>query len=90
VDIDTVRYSVPHGLVRVRVEVDVGEERVRVFDGTKLVADHARSKEPHTHIVDKAHHAGLWRTSTASPRSTALTDMGRSLTDYEAVVGGPS
>lgn len=90
VDVDTVRYSVPHGLVRARVEVDVGEERVRVFDGTKLVADHARSKEPHAHVVDKAHHAGLWRASTASPTSTALTDMGRSLTDYEVVVGVPS
>lgn len=90
VDVDTVRYSVPHGLVRARVEVDVGEHRVRVFDGAKLVADHVRSKEPHAHVIDKAHHAGLWRASTASPTSTALTDMGRSLTDYEAVVGVPS
>lgn len=90
VDIDTVRYSVPHGLVRVRVEVDVGEQRVRVFDGPKLVADHPRSKEPHTQIIDKAHHVGLWRASTASPTSTALSDMGRSLTDYEAALGVPS
>lgn len=88
VDIDTVRYSVPHTLVRSNVEVHVGEHRVRVYDGAKLVADHARCNEPRAKVIDSAHHAGLWRTSTPSPTSTALTDMGRSLSDYEAVLGG--
>mgnify|MGYP001213326224 CR=1 FL=1 len=88
VDVDTVRYSVPHGLVRARVEVDVGEDRVRVFDGAKLVADHARSREPHALVIDKAHHAGLWRSSATVAASTTLTDMGRSLGDYEAALTG--
>ena len=71
VDVDTVRYSVPYLLARARLEVDVGEERVRIFDGAKLVADHARSREPHSIVIDKAHHAGLWRnlqaTTAAAP-----------------------
>ena len=66
VDVDTVRYSVPHLLVRARVEVDVGEERVRIFDGAKLVADHPRSKEPHSIVIDKVHHVDLW----PSPQAT--------------------
>jgi transposase len=91
VDVDTVRYSVPHHLVRSRVEVDIGEERVRIFDGKVLVASHARSKEPHALIVDKAHHAALWRpagTSLPNTSATALHEMGRSLKDYEEAVGG--
>lgn len=88
VDVDTVRYSVPHGLVRARVEVDVGEERVRIYEGPKLVAEHKRTNEPHALVIDQAHHAGLWRASAASPTSTALTNMGRSLDDYQAVLGG--
>lgn len=86
VDIDTVRYSVPHALVGARLEVDVGEERVRIYDGAELVGEHPRTKEPHALVVDKAHHAGLWRTSSAVRESTALTDMGRSLDDYAAVL----
>lgn len=67
VDVDTVRYSVPYLLARARLEVDVGEERVRIFDGAKLVADHARSREPRSIVIDKAHHAGLWRNLQAAP-----------------------
>ena len=70
VDVDTVRYSVPHLLVRARVEVDVGDERVRIFDGAKLVAEHARRKEPHSIVIDKDHHAGLWRTPQATAAAT--------------------
>lgn len=72
VDVDTVRYSVPYLLARARVDVDVGDERVRIFDGAKLIADHARSKEPHSIVIDKLHHAGLWRTQqAAAPPPTA-------------------
>ena len=76
VDVDTVRYSVPYLLARARLEVDVGEERVRIFDGAKLVADHARSKEPHSIVIDKAHHAGLWRNLQTT--TVAAPDAGRS------------
>jgi transposase len=96
VDVDTVRYSVPHRLVRDRVEVAVGETAVRIYHGAALVAEHPRSREPHARVVDPAHYAGLWRRPVAAtepvPPSEAppgpLAALGRSLADYAAVVGG--
>jgi transposase len=87
VDVDTVRYSVPHRLVRAHVAVDVGEARVRIYDGAQLVADHERTNEPHAKVIDAAHHEGLWRTP-ATKAVERLEEMGRSLADYEAIVGG--
>ncbi len=52
VDVDTVRCSVPHQLVRARVAVAVGDTTVRIFHGARLVATHARSNEPHDCVVD--------------------------------------
>jgi len=88
VDVDTIRYSVPHRLVRDRVEVLVEETEVRIFHGVELVATHARSFEPHQRVVDPAHWKGLWRTpvEVASTTESPLTEHGRSLLDYEAVV----
>jgi transposase len=97
VNIDTVRYSVPHTLVGARVEVDVGEERVRVYIGDKVVADHVRSKEPHSVVVDRDHHAALWRqpsqtaaTSTAAATSTPAppTPWARGLEAYARAIEG--
>ena len=51
VDVDTVRYSAPHALVRRPVEVLVAEEEVVIFDGTEVVARHRRSFEPHPRVV---------------------------------------
>ena len=45
VDVDTVRYSVPHRLVRDHVEVVVEEQRVRIFHGTDA-GRHARAIAP--------------------------------------------
>lgn len=88
VDVDTVRYSVPHRLVRESVEVQVGEEEVRIFHGGKLVATHARGKEPHERVVDSAHWEGLWRPRVEEPagEGSKLAVLGRSLEDYAAVV----
>ena len=91
VDVDTVRYSVPHRLVRSGVEVLVGESEVRIYSGAELVATHARTIEPHTSVIDFAHYRGLWRAppqlpAAESPR--ALESLGRSLADYEAAVLG--
>jgi len=91
VDVDTVRYSVPHRLVRTGVEVLVGESEVRIYSGAELVATHARTIEPHTSVIDFAHYRGLWRAppqlpAAESPR--ALEALGRSLADYEAAVLG--
>lgn len=87
VDVDTVRYSVPHRLVRDHVEVHVGEQLVRIFHGTELVATHRRSLEPHRRVVDPAHYAGLWRQREAPHTATGrLEELGRSLADYADVV----
>jgi transposase len=90
IDVDTVRYSVPHRLVRDHVEVLVSDGEVRVFHGRDLVAVHARSFEPHARIVDPAHLDGLWRKPTENVVALAqpLAALGRTLEDYAAVIGG--
>lgn len=90
VDLDTVRYSVPYQLVRDHVEIAVDEDRVQIFHGPTLVATHARSREPHARVLDPGHVAGLWRVTAAiEPSSVAtLAALGRSLADYDAVIGG--
>ena len=91
VDVDTVRYSVPHQLVTESVEVAVGPLEVRVFWGSKLVATHARSTEPHAIVKDPAHYAGLLRRPDAvpatAPADDALRALGRSLDEYAEVLG---
>src|SRR5262249_36485072 len=87
VDVDTVRYSVPHRLVRDHVDVIVHDDRVEVRHGTTVVATHRRSMEPYARVIDPAHYAGLWRATVSSP-SPALADLGRDLSDYAAVVAG--
>lgn len=91
VDVDTVRYSVPHRLVRDRVEVLVGETTVKIFHGTELVAAHARSNEPHSRVVDPSHFDGLWRRNTDDEKKKdgtdgSLAELGRSLDDYAALI----
>jgi hypothetical protein len=90
IDIDTVHYSVPHRLVREHVEVRVTAVDVRVFHGSAQVASHARSFEPHDRVIDPAHHAGLWRRAEdhREVASEHLEQLGRSLADYAAVIGG--
>lgn len=89
IDVETVRYSVPHQLIRDRVEVAVDEHTVRVFHGATLVATHARVREPYARVVDPAHYAGLWRRpATIETGALTLTALGRQLTDYAAVITG--
>jgi transposase len=90
VDVDTVRYSVPHRLVRDHVEVVIDEQTVRIFHGPTLVATHGRSLEPFARVLDPAHYAGLWRVPTAEPSVAApsLALLGRDLAEYAAVVVG--
>lgn len=95
VNVDTVRYSVPHRLVGEAVEVAVGDETVRITHGTALVAVHGRSREPHAVVREAAHYEGLWRPlAPTSPAAApgddgaALRAMGRSLDDYAAAIGG--
>ena len=89
VDLDTVRYSVPHRLVRDHVEVTVDEQTVRIFHGSTLVATHARAVEPYARVVDPAHYTGLWRTEDAGSTTAApLALLGRDLGEYAAVIRG--
>ena len=93
VDVDTVRYSVPHRLVRRDVEVLVEEQWVRILWANQEVARHLRSCEPFALIRDPAHFDGLCRRPEtriegAGDTDRSLTAMGRSLEDYAAVVEG--
>lgn len=89
VDIDTVRYSVPHRLVREAVDVEISEQTVRIFRGTTLVATHPRAHEPHARVIDPAHYDGLWRLAVPpAPPTAPLAALGRSLDDYAALIGG--
>jgi transposase len=91
IDIDTVRYSVPHRLVRDHVEALLAPAEVRIFHGQNLVAVHARSYEPHARVVDAAHFEGLWRQPAVEnvvPIAEPLAALGRSLGDYAAAIGG--
>jgi hypothetical protein len=86
VDIDTVRYSVPHHLVRDHVEVAVADDRVEIFHGAALVATHARSTEPFARVVNPQHYAGLWRVDSAPIPTPSLAALGRDLADYAVIV----
>lgn len=88
VDVDTVRYSVPHRLVRDHVEVVVEDRLVRIFHGTDVVATHARSTEPFACVVDVAHYAGLWRSALDDRQPPGLALLGRDLAEYAAIVDG--
>jgi len=88
VDVDTIRYSVPHRLVRDHVDVLLDATCVQVFHGAALVATHRRSHEPFSRVVDPAHYVGLWRAAPATIESgpSALAALGRTLADYAALV----
>jgi transposase len=91
VDVDTVRYSVPHRLVRDHVDVVLHEQTVTIFHGPTVVATHARSTEPFARIVDPTHYDGLWRRPIADPETppaAALALLGRDLAEYAAIVVG--
>lgn len=87
VDVDTVRYSVPHRLVRDTVEVLVLEDHVIAFHGGHEVAHHKRSREPHSVVQDPRHFAGLLRPADAPPREIERAEFGRDLSTYAAVIG---
>jgi transposase len=91
VDVDTVRYSVPHRLVRDHVDVVLDEQTVTIFHGSTLVATHTRSTEPFARMVDPTHYDGLWRRPVADPETppaASLALLGRGLAEYAAIVAG--
>jgi transposase len=88
VDIDTVRYSVPHRLVRDHVDVAIADDRVEIFHGAELVATHARATEPFARVIDPQHYAGLWRVDAQPVATPSLAALGRDLAEYAAIVAG--
>ena len=88
VDVDTVRYSVPHALVKRTVEVLVGDDEVLIFDGSSVVARHRRSFEPHSRVIDPSHFDGLWRRPDEEAVGITPLPPGRSLADYAAAIEG--
>lgn len=87
VDVDTIRYSVPHTLVRRHVEVLVGDHDVIVFYGGAEVARHARHHEPHQRVSDPRHFEGIFRRRDDAA-SVASSPIGRSLAEYADAIGG--
>jgi len=91
VNVDTVRYSVPHVYVRKVVEVTVGLEQVRIYFGAELIAQHRRSNEPHAKVIDPSHYDGLLRPASAVAKPASggeLAALGRSLADYADLITG--
>jgi transposase len=94
VDIDTIRYSVPHRHVRETVEVVVGLDQVEVWLRGVCVARHARCFEPRSWVRDPSHFQGIYRREpTPSPAATLpeTTPPGsvvRPLSVYAEVVEG--
>jgi len=91
VDVDTVRYSVPHRLVRDHVDVVIDEQTVTILHGSHVIATHRRSTEPFARVVDPTHYDGLWRQPVADAQPTsaaALALLGRDLAEYAAIVTG--
>ena len=87
VDVDTIRYSVPHALVKRTVEVLVGDHEVVIFDGQREVARHRRHSEPHQRITDPRHIDGLYR-ARDDASTVATSPIGRSLDIYAEAAGG--
>jgi transposase len=89
VDVETIRYSVPHRLVHRSVDVLVGEHDVKIFDGTALIATHVRCTEPYRRVEDPAHFEGLYRRREEA-HEVASSSLTRSLDVYAACIGGES
>lgn len=91
VDVDTVRYSVPHRLVRRTVEVLVGDTELVVYDGPAVVARHARCHEAYQRVVEPAHFEGLCRVTTSDQlKRGPIATYSRDLAVYAAAIGDAS
>jgi transposase len=87
VDVDTIRYSVPHTLVKRYVEVLVADHDVVVFHEGAEVARHVRHHEPHQRVSDPRHFEGIFR-QRDDAAVVASSPICRSLADYADAIGG--
>jgi transposase len=87
-------YSVPHAHVRRTLVVRATAERVRVLDGSSVVADHGRSWDRDQTVESPDHIAALVerkrraREGRATERVTRLVPSSRSLLEHVAERGG--
>lgn len=88
VDIDTIRYSVPHRHVRETVEVVVGLDQVEVWRRGASVARHARCSEPNSWVRDPAHFQGIYRSEPQLAVVPTPDPAARPLSVYAAIVEG--
>jgi len=86
VDVDTIRYSVPHRLVKRTVEILVGDDEVVIFDGRTEVARHRRHAEPHQRVSDPRHFEGIFR-QREEAATVASSPIARSLDVYAEAAG---
>jgi transposase len=87
VDVDTIRYSVPHRHVRRAVEVLVGDHDVVVYDGSIEIARHRRGDEPYARIADASHFEGIFRRER-DEADVVESPYQRGLDVYAACIGG--
>lgn len=90
VEVDTVKYSVPHRHVREQVTVVIDRSQVEIWLRGTRIALHNRCEEPHAHVRDPKHWEGLYKTppSEAAPPAPAAP-ANRLLSAYEEIVEGP-
>jgi transposase len=88
VDIDTIRYSVPHRHVRETVEVVVGMQQVEIWLRGACVARHSRSLEPGSWVRDGSHFQGIYRPEAAPTTVPPPDPTARPLSVYAQVVEG--
>jgi hypothetical protein len=87
IDVDTVRYSVPHRFVREKVQVVVDRQCVEVWHRGSRIAVHRRNEEPHATARDPDHFAGLYRPAAPVPPGAGGPSAGL-LGAYAEVVEG--
>jgi transposase len=87
VDIDTIRYSVPHRFVREKVQVVIDRQRVEIWHRGIQIASHPRSEEPHEKVRDPAHFAGLYKPEAPPPPLSGPPPEGM-LEAYARIVEG--
>jgi transposase len=87
VDIDTVRYRVPHRFVRERVQVVIDRQSVEIWHRGIRIAGHTRTEEPHAKVRDPAHFAGLYKPEAPLPPCAGTPSEGL-LEAYARIVEG--
>jgi transposase len=87
VDIDTVRYSVPHRFVREKVQVVIDRQCVEIWHRGIRIASHLRSEEPYAKVRDPAHFAGLYKSEAPLPPCAGAPSEGI-LEAYARIVEG--